>query len=741
MRSFRFFLAVVPFIISTACAQLHFVPVDPTDIPLIMFVTEATLQSEPLVPRDEIAAFDGELCVGAAVVDDQWPLPFTIWMEDEENGLPGMTPGNWLSYRFWINDEQNEYPAELSYFSHSDFIFEIALFVDPIHQHFIPPEPNPVDHMIEVTEAVYDGEPLQPGDEIAAFDGDQCVGMRWVNGEWPLSFNAWGAGEDHPGYTNGHLINFRVWKQDLEEELPVQINTNHWQQRYNGSRSVVSLEAFLPGFYFTPVEPTGRPFAVIIEEATLDGVPLQNYDEIGVRSGDYTVGAAAVTGEWPVPLTIWEGDPEQGLPGWTFGEPLNFYCWLYRERREFWCEAELEIDPWGPYYIGHLTATTEAEFAVPLRGNRFELASTYILPEDRQCDNVFASIADVLEIAYFDDGHIWIPPIPLWVEFPLLKASQMYLTEDAVWTLVGLYTDPLSQFTLESGRWNWMGYPLPFITQAEDALQEAADDIAILMNSDGELWIPQYGINTIGFLTPGDGYYVYVNQEVTFRFHGQPVDGMVASAGDEYLDEDTELIPRTGLPWAVVVDVGNLAGRNPASVDIFDEDLRVGQAVIEQDQTRVPVVCWQGSPEHGLPGFTEGHSITARALAADGSVLAVTHEGKFGEGAYGEMVLEKVESSLPASFEMGNGYPNPFNSSSVVPFTLPRAGEITLTVFNILGQQVYSLRQTFDSGKQRLTIDASTFSGKGQHNPVSGVYLLQLSFNGEVKTQKVVLVQ
>jgi len=93
---------------------VHFTPVDPTGLPYSIVVTEAWLDDAPLQADDEIGIFDGELCVGAGVVND-WPLPITAWEGDPGQGLPGFTPGNPIAYRVWSDGNATEYPAEASY--------------------------------------------------------------------------------------------------------------------------------------------------------------------------------------------------------------------------------------------------------------------------------------------------------------------------------------------------------------------------------------------------------------------------------------------------------------------------------------------------------------------------------------------------------------------------------------------------------------------------------------------------
>jgi len=53
--------------------------------------------------------------------------------------------------------------------------------------------------------------------------------------------------------------------------------------------------------------------------------------------------------------------------------------------------------------------------------------------------------------------------------------------------------------------------------------------------------------------------------------------------------------------------------------------------------------------------------------------------------------IEGRDESAPTSFALHQNYPNPFNPSTVISYTLAHPGEVRLTIFNMLGQQVRSL--------------------------------------------------
>jgi len=99
-----------------------------------------------------------------------------------------------------------------------------------------------------------------------------------------------------------------------------------------------------------------------------------------------------------------------------------------------------------------------------------------------------------------------------------------------------------------------------------------------------------------------------------------------------------------------------------------------------------------------------------------------------------------VESEgVPLEFALHENYPNPFNPTTTLRFDLPEASNITLTIFNMLGQKIrtYDMQST-PAGYHALKWNATNDYG----DPVgAGVYLYQLQTKDFVKTRKMVLLK
>lgn len=91
--------------------------------------------------------------------------------------------------------------------------------------------------------------------------------------------------------------------------------------------------------------------------------------------------------------------------------------------------------------------------------------------------------------------------------------------------------------------------------------------------------------------------------------------------------------------------------------------------------------------------------------------------------------VEETTPQLPVSaFELFQNHPNPFNSGTVIGFQLPTSGEVSLRVYNILGQEIRTLvTGVLKPGTHRVAWDGRDDNGVAVG---SGVYLYRLAVDG-----------
>jgi hypothetical protein len=94
---------------------VHFAPVTATGLPYTIVITNAGIDGETIGIGDEIAIFDGELCVGAGVFDGSFNFVVTAWESDPGNGLAGFVPGNPISFKIFDNSADLEATTQATF--------------------------------------------------------------------------------------------------------------------------------------------------------------------------------------------------------------------------------------------------------------------------------------------------------------------------------------------------------------------------------------------------------------------------------------------------------------------------------------------------------------------------------------------------------------------------------------------------------------------------------------------------
>ncbi len=107
----------------------------------------------------------------------------------------------------------------------------------------------------------------------------------------------------------------------------------------------------------------------------------------------------------------------------------------------------------------------------------------------------------------------------------------------------------------------------------------------------------------------------------------------------------------------------------------------------------------------------------------------------------GEVITTGVdeEDETPEALPVLHSFPNPFNPSTTIEFTLPESGFTTLSLYNISGQKVSELAAGhMTTGTHSLTWDGRDDSG---NTVSSGVYITRLVAGKQVTAGKMILIK
>ncbi|GAB5408725.1 MAG: hypothetical protein BalsKO_10900 [Balneolaceae bacterium] len=136
------------------------------------------------------------------------------------------------------------------------------------------------------------------------------------------------------------------------------------------------------------------------------------------------------------------------------------------------------------------------------------------------------------------------------------------------------------------------------------------------------------------------------------------------------------------------------------------------------------------------------------------NILTLTAPEEEGEGSLGLKITDSGGASVDISiaiivkllvsneeleldkkgFVLLQNYPNPFNPSTEIAFSISGSSLVTLTVYNMLGQEVATLiNSRLNSGSHRVSFDASALT--------SGTYIYRIKAGEFVETKKMMLIK
>ncbi len=104
-----------------------------------------------------------------------------------------------------------------------------------------------------------------------------------------------------------------------------------------------------------------------------------------------------------------------------------------------------------------------------------------------------------------------------------------------------------------------------------------------------------------------------------------------------------------------------------------------------------------------------------------------------------EEIQVSVDDESPYGFALKGNYPNPFNPTTTIEFSLPEAGVAELTVYNLAGQKIRELLSgTMSAGQHSVIWNGCDDSGLTVSN---GVYLARLRMNDTAVTGRMMLMK
>ena len=276
-----------------------------------------------------------------------------------------------------------------------------------------------------------------------------------------------------------------------------------------------------------------------------------------------------------------------------------------------------------------------------------------------------------------------------------------------------------------------------------DALPDDVEDEVFAIVGEGIASINMNGfwVGSLNSFDAGSGYWFARSADaadITFQYNAP-------TAGDaRLLSNELPVVPEEyvynqsteqGFYFveSVMIDGEPMSENN--WIVAYNEGVIVGARMWNGEYTDVPAMGYDGSTE--TAGYMElGSTPTFKLLSNEGSLVDLYVDGSI-EGWTNngvDVITLTTEAPLPIEVTLNNSYPNPFNPSTTISFSIPSDMNVDLAVYDISGRLVGELMSGVQTqGLYEITWDASNYA--------SGLYLVRLVAGAEMHTQKIMLVK
>jgi len=240
--------------------------------------------------------------------------------------------------------------------------------------------------------------------------------------------------------------------------------------------------------------------------------------------------------------------------------------------------------------------------------------------------------------------------------------------------------------------------------------------------------------------TPAPGVMCFVT--------GNANPGDAAGAADVDGGQTTLLSPVFDLSEALAATVSywrwytNNLGNNP-SEDWWDVAVtNNGTTWVALEHTQASSASWQQFTFELTEYITLTDHVQLRFVASDanlGSLVEAGVDDFLLDASYGVSTAVGDEPAAPSALALGDCYPNPFNPLTRIAFTVPRASDVDLAVYDVSGRRVATLvHGPVAAGRHEVV-----WQGRDDHGGVaaSGVYFSRLSCDGALLTRKMLLLK
>ncbi len=410
-----------------------------------------------------------------------------------------------------------------------------------------------------------------------------------------------------------------------------------------------------------------------------------------------------------------------GLPEVRFQGDLIFYHNAVDER----AEVPITLDVLGAAQPRVLDLT-----------GGWNMVSLNVTPEDLDIVNMMQPIVESGHLQLMKDGwgRFYLPEhgfcnIPQW---EISDGYQMMVTEDVEFEVTGEVIPPDEPIALEEG-WNLKAYYPLNPVNAVAALAGIVDELEIAKDGWGNFYLPAFDFSNMGDMEPGQGYQFKVTEDVelVYRFNQMAASTVYNSRKPEHFKP----VASTGSNMSLLLLGSESMAGYEAGV-YSQPGVLIGAGCFDASGSCGVALWGDNRATDRIENITEGEAFETVIWDGEKEFDAIIEpvKGELRWKADDFAAGKLIDVSTPVEFGVRDAFPNPANGPITIVYGVEEAAKVTVKIYDLHGRIAGVITNGVkNAGYHQITWNTDLVS--------SGLYLIELSSNGEVKTAKVLVMK
>ena len=378
----------------------------------------------------------------------------------------------------------------------------------------------------------------------------------------------------------------------------------------------------------------------------------------------------------------------------------------------------------------------------------WSLFSTYICPFNSNIESVMVDIVESgdLVIVKNEDGMVYWPEFNINGIGDLVngKAYSVKIANESILNISGDVINYDYPISMNSG-WSYLGYLHSDSYQIEDLLLDVSSSVVIVKNSQGYVYWPEFSINGIQTMNPGEGYQIKLFDDLVFVYPSLTegrYSSLLSNVNINNLDFPNPLNTGNnmtiGIPesaWSESPSVGD-------KILVYDSnDVLVGKSDYRELGTVITV--WGDDLTTDIKdGMSIGENFNFTFFNSEINTESKLVVSQWGAGLEfytidGISIVKELapsESNISKDYKLYQNTPNPFNGTTTVKFYVSDQVQVSIKLYNVLGECVKELtNHIFHAGNHELIVNANTLS--------VGSYFLTMNAGDFIETKFISIVK